>query len=217
MITSGYSFDGYVVKDYLGICSGETALGTGFISSLGASIADLLGSDSSLYSGKLEEAKFIAMEKQKQKAIAMGANAIIGLDLDYEVFSADIIGVIANGTAVYLEPIMEKDSKIVTINDCDDEELKLFKLQFNKNGDCRIALYNDERNINALNVDIVIHDVFGDTTEINDVYFADFKENYLYKVSGNSKIDITDKIFVTAKYATVKIKKYIINDHIKCK
>ena len=54
-----------------------------------------------------------------------------------------------------------------------------------------------------------IHDVFGDTTEINDVCFADFEKNYLYKVSGNSKIDITDKIFVTAKYATVKIKKYI--------
>lgn len=209
LVTSGYFFDGYVVKDYLGICSGETALGTSFLSSFGASFADLFGTDSSLYSGKLEKAKLIAMKRQKQKAIEMGANAIIGLDLDYEVFSADIIGVIANGTAVYIEPVIDKDSKIVTIMDCDDEELKLFKLQFNKNGDCRIALYNEERNINALNVDIVIHDVFGDTTEINDIYFADFEQNYLYVVSGNSKIDISDKVFVTAKYATVKIKKYI--------
>ena len=217
LVTSGYSFDGYVIKEYLGICSGETALGTSYLSSFGASLADLLGTDSTLYSGKLEKAKLIAMEKQKQQAIAMGANAIIGFDLDYEVFTADIIGVIANGTAVYIEPMIEKNSKVVTIKDCDDEEIKLFKLQLNKNGDCRIALYNDKQNISALNVDIVIHDVFGDITEVKDVYFADFEENYLYMISGNSRINLTDKTFVTAKYATVKIKKYIINDQIKCK
>ena len=43
LLTSGYNFEGYRIKKYLGFCSGECALGTGFLSSLGAGIADILG------------------------------------------------------------------------------------------------------------------------------------------------------------------------------
>ncbi len=57
MITSGFNFEHYAITQYLGFCSGECVLGTGFLSSLGASIADFLGSTSSLYEGKLESAK----------------------------------------------------------------------------------------------------------------------------------------------------------------
>ena len=57
MITSGFNFEHYAITQYLGFCSGECVLGTGFLRSLGASIADFLGSTSSLYEGKLESAK----------------------------------------------------------------------------------------------------------------------------------------------------------------
>ena len=53
LITSGYNFEGYEITDYLGLCSGEAALGTGFLSSLGAGIADFLGTNSTLYEEKL--------------------------------------------------------------------------------------------------------------------------------------------------------------------
>ena len=48
-ITSGYNFEGYNIPESLGLCSGEAALGTGFLSSLGAGLADILGTNSTLY------------------------------------------------------------------------------------------------------------------------------------------------------------------------
>ena len=48
-ITSGYNFEGYNITEYLGLCSGEAALGTGFLSSLGAGIAYILGTNSTMY------------------------------------------------------------------------------------------------------------------------------------------------------------------------
>lgn len=110
MITSGFNFENYAITKYLGFCSGECVLGTGFLSSLGASIADFLGSTSTLYEGKLENAKSSALEELYSKAHSLGANAIIGVDVDYTTFSSDIMGVIANGTAVKIEPLANETS-----------------------------------------------------------------------------------------------------------
>ena len=57
LMTSGYNFEGYTITEYLGVFSGECALGTGFLSSLGAGISDFLGTNSKMYSNKLKEAK----------------------------------------------------------------------------------------------------------------------------------------------------------------
>lgn len=100
LLTSGYNFEGYSISEYLGVYSGECALGTGFLSTLGASLADFLGSNSTMYSDKLKTAKTYAMEQLMTRVENAGGNAIIGLDIDYTTFSADIMGVIANGTAV---------------------------------------------------------------------------------------------------------------------
>ena len=61
-ITSGYNFEGYNITEYLGLCSGEAALGTGFLSSLGAGIADILGTNSTMYEEKLNNARNMALE-----------------------------------------------------------------------------------------------------------------------------------------------------------
>lgn len=63
LLTSGYNFEGYRIKKYLGFCSGECALGTGFLSSLGAGIADILGSNSTAYKEKLAKAKSMAISE----------------------------------------------------------------------------------------------------------------------------------------------------------
>lgn len=105
MMTSGYNFEGYTIKQYLGVCSGECAMGTGFLSSLGAGLADLFGSNSMLYSSKMRNAKAAAINLLQKEAAKMGANAIIGVDIDYTTYSSDIMGVAANGTAVVVEEI----------------------------------------------------------------------------------------------------------------
>ena len=103
-MTSGYNFEGYHIVEYLGHYTGECVLGTGFLSNLEAGFADLKGSSSTLYKDKLEYAKKSAMESLTEKLERTKANAIIGIDLEYTMFSNDMIGVIVSGTAVCIEP-----------------------------------------------------------------------------------------------------------------
>ena len=95
-LTSGFNFENYEITDYLGFCSGEYALNTKFLSDF-----NLLSS----YSEKLEAAQKNALDLLISNAKQMGANAIIGLDIDYTTDDHDIMGVIANGTAVTIKSI----------------------------------------------------------------------------------------------------------------
>ena len=101
--TTGFNFEGYKIVDYIKVISAETVLGTGFLSEFSASISDFLGTENQSFSDKLESAKDSATKKLTNKAISLNANAIIGIDYDYVNFSSNIIGVIANGTAVKIE------------------------------------------------------------------------------------------------------------------
>lgn len=105
LITSGYEFDGYRITKYLDFCSGECAMGTGFLSSFGANLADFLGKNSTLYESKLSKAREYALKQLIASASSLGADGIIAIEMNYTVFSADIMGVTANGTAVKVEKI----------------------------------------------------------------------------------------------------------------
>ena len=105
-ITSGSNFEGYVIKDYLGIVSGEVVVGTGFLSEFGANVGDFLGSNISSFSNKMKDAKNKAIEILKRDAISEKANAVIGISFDYITFSVkNLIGVSVSGTAVRIEKI----------------------------------------------------------------------------------------------------------------
>lgn len=99
-MTTSNSFDGYKIKNYIGIFSGSTALGTGIFSEFNANFSDLLGVESYAFSDKLETAKDSAIIKLVDNAIKHGANALIGVGFDYVNFTSNMIGVVANGTAV---------------------------------------------------------------------------------------------------------------------
>ena len=107
MITNGYNFEGYVIKQYIGLTSGSIVIGTGFFSEFSASISDLWGTENNSFSEKMEKARRGAIEKLQNQALDMGANAIIGVDVDLTTLSNNMIGVIANGTAVIIEKIEE--------------------------------------------------------------------------------------------------------------
>ena len=102
LVTTAPILDGFQIKEYIGVVSGECALGTGFLSSLGAAFADLTGSRSGMYQSKLDEAKNSALRDMESKAAHLRANAIIGISIEYVAFTSDIMGVIALGTAVKL-------------------------------------------------------------------------------------------------------------------
>ena len=103
MCTTGYNFEGYKIVKYKRLVSGESALGTGFLSELSSSINDFFGTTSTTYESKLSRAKKLAVDKMILCAVEDGANAIIGIDYDVLTLANNMLLVSANGTAVCIE------------------------------------------------------------------------------------------------------------------
>jgi len=102
LISTTSTLEGRHVRQYLGLVSGEAILGANIFRDLFANIRDIVGGRSAAYEQELRKAKEIAIEEMKAQAAAMGANAIIGVDLDYENLgqTGGMLMVSASGTAV---------------------------------------------------------------------------------------------------------------------
>ena len=83
-LTTTNTIEGKPVKDYLGIVTGETIIGANIFKDFFASIRDIVGGRSGSYERVLREAKDTALKEMKEEAIKLNANAVIGIDLDYE-------------------------------------------------------------------------------------------------------------------------------------
>ena len=94
---------GYAIKEYLGVIAGEAIMGTNAFKDFSAGIRDIVGGRSGSYEDKLREAKVLAMEDMTAKAKELGANAVIGIDLDYETIRGTMLMVSVSGTAVIAE------------------------------------------------------------------------------------------------------------------
>lgn len=103
LMTTGFNFENCKIIRYNKVICAETVLGTGLVSENSAYWADIFGTESNKFNNKLEQARESATQKLIAKAIDLKANAIIGLDFDYTVFSDNLIAVIANGTAVTVD------------------------------------------------------------------------------------------------------------------
>jgi uncharacterized protein YbjQ (UPF0145 family) len=84
ILSTTSNLEGHQVENYLGIVSGETIIGANIFKDFFASITDIVGGRSSAYEQVLREAKATAMSEMEMQARQLGANAIIGIDLDYE-------------------------------------------------------------------------------------------------------------------------------------
>ncbi|SDD11797.1 Uncharacterized conserved protein YbjQ, UPF0145 family [Algoriphagus faecimaris] len=100
IITTTNNLEGHKIESYLGIVSGETIIGANVFKDFFASITDIVGGRSSSYERVLREAKATAMSEMEMQARAFGANAIVGIDLDYETIRDGMLMVTASGTAV---------------------------------------------------------------------------------------------------------------------
>ena len=107
LITTTPSVDGKRITRYLGLVSGEAILGANIFRDFFAGIRDIVGGRSAAYERELRQAKEIALNEMQQQAEALGGNAIVGVDLDYETIQVGAGGgmlmVSASGTAVNLE------------------------------------------------------------------------------------------------------------------
>lgn len=100
LLTTTNSLDGKSIETYHGIVSGEAIMGANIVRDIFASVTDVIGGRSSAYEEKLADARRIATQEMADRARAMGANAVIGIDLDFETVREGMMMCIATGTAV---------------------------------------------------------------------------------------------------------------------
>jgi uncharacterized protein YbjQ (UPF0145 family) len=103
IITTTHQIDGCRIEKYMDVESVEIVIGTGPWSELTSGFADFFGARSSDFEKKLQWAKKSALQKLRFVALQRGANAVIGIDLDYTEFTGNRIGVVANGTLVLVK------------------------------------------------------------------------------------------------------------------
>jgi uncharacterized protein YbjQ (UPF0145 family) len=101
IVTTTPSVDGKPITRYHGIVAGEAILGANIFRDLFAGIRDIVGGRSAAYEEELGKARTLALTEMEDAARAMGANAVVGVDLDYEVIN-NMLMVSASGTAVTL-------------------------------------------------------------------------------------------------------------------
>ena len=102
IVTTTALVEGQPVREYKGIVTGEVIVGANIFRDLFASITDIVGGRSGKYENVLSRAREEAMDELKAKAAALGANAVVGVDLDYEVLgqNGSMLMVSISGTAV---------------------------------------------------------------------------------------------------------------------
>ncbi len=103
IVTTTPYVEGKKVKEYLKVVSGETVMGANMMRDFFASITDALGGRSKSYESKLAEGKDLAITEMEEKAATIGANAVIGVDIDFSEMREGMIMIIATGTAVITE------------------------------------------------------------------------------------------------------------------
>lgn len=103
IVTTTPTLEGRRIKAYKGIVAGEAIMGANVIRDLFASITDIVGGRSGAYESKLIEARQIAIQEMIENAQQLGANAVVGVDIDYEVVREGMLMVTAAGTAVVVE------------------------------------------------------------------------------------------------------------------
>lgn len=104
-VTTTPSIEGKRITKYCGVIAGEAILGTNILKDLFAGIRDFVGGRSAAYERELQNAREIALKELQERAQQLGANAVVGVDLDYEVLgqSNGMLMVSASGTAVVVE------------------------------------------------------------------------------------------------------------------
>ena len=105
VVTSTNAVEGRKVVEYKDIVFGEVITGINFFKDIGAGLRNMFGGRSQGYEDELCNARNEALEEMKRRAASLGANAVIGVDIDYEVLGSDngMLMVTASGTAVTVE------------------------------------------------------------------------------------------------------------------
>lgn len=105
IVTTTSQIDGYTINNYVRIVAGEAVVGINVFKDIGAGLRDVFGGRSAGYEDSVNKARETALAEMVDRAIALGANAVVGVDIDYETLGANgMVMVSATGTAVVAQP-----------------------------------------------------------------------------------------------------------------
>jgi uncharacterized protein YbjQ (UPF0145 family) len=102
ILTTTNTIEGRPITAYHGIVVGEAIMGANIVRDLFARVTDIVGGRSGQYENKLRDAREAAMGELEQEALGKGADAVVGVDIDYEIISDSMMMVSVSGTAVSL-------------------------------------------------------------------------------------------------------------------
>ena len=102
IVTTTPTIEGRPIRTYHGIVTGEAIMGANVVRDFFASVTDIVGGRSGAYESKLQDARQTALREMEDHAARLGADAVVGVDLDYEVVGNSMLMVSASGTAVTL-------------------------------------------------------------------------------------------------------------------
>lgn len=105
IVTTTPSIEGRKITAYRGVVVGEAIMGANVVRDLFAGITDIIGGRSGAYEAKLGDARTTAMSELQDRAREAGGDAVVGVDLDYEVVGQSMLMVSVSGTAVSTEPV----------------------------------------------------------------------------------------------------------------
>ena len=102
IVTTTPTIEGKAIREYCGVVTGEAIVGANIFRDLFAGVRDIVGGRSSAYEKELARARAIALEEMAEEAQQQGGNAVVGVDLDYEILgkNGSMMMVSASGTAV---------------------------------------------------------------------------------------------------------------------
>mgnify|MGYP001253641482 FL=1 len=105
IVTTTPSVEGRKIIEYKGVVFGEVIAGVNFLKDFAAELSNFFGGRSRSYEGELIEAREAALREMQKRAARLGANAVVGVDIDYEVLgkNGNMLMVTASGTAVLVE------------------------------------------------------------------------------------------------------------------
>ena len=104
IVTTTPTVEGHRIAEYRGIVVGEAIMGANVFRDLFARVTDIVGGRSGAYEGKLRDARETALAELESNARQLGADAVVGVDIDYEVVGESMLMVSMSGTAVSLSP-----------------------------------------------------------------------------------------------------------------
>ena len=102
IVTTTPTIEGRPIRTYHGIVTGEAIMGANVVRDFFASVTDIVGGRSGAYESKLQDARETALREMQDQAARLGATAVVGVDLDYEVVGNSMLMVSSSGTAVTL-------------------------------------------------------------------------------------------------------------------